>query len=118
MLSAFQEVEDNLAALRILADEAIAQDEAVTAAEEAVRLTTNQYKAGTVSFLDVVVSQTAALNNHRAAVDVQGRRITAAVLLVKALGGGWNASQLPTPADLVGGDAAAPVTPAKPHSGG
>ncbi len=118
VLSAFQEVEDNLAALRILADEAIAQDEAVKAAEEAVRLTTNQYKAGTVSFLDVVVSQTAALNNQRAAVDVQGRRITAAVLLVKALGGGWNASQLPTPADLVGGDAAAPATPAKPHSGG
>ena len=118
VLSAFQEVEDNLAALRILAEEAIAQYEAVKAAEEAVRLTTNQYQAGTVSYLDVVVSQTAALNNQRSAVDIQGRRITAAVLLVKALGGGWSASELPTPKELVGGDSAAPATPAKAHSGG
>ena len=94
------------------------QDEAVKAAEQSVRLTTNQYKAGTVSYLAVVVSQTAALNNQRTAVDIHGRRITATVLLIKALGGGWTASKLPTPADLVGGDAAAPATPAKPHSGG
>ncbi len=83
-----------------------------------MRLTTNQYKAGTVSYLDVVVSQTAALNNQRTAVDIQGRRITAAVLLVKALGGGWSASQLPTPDELIGEDTAAPAPPAKPHSGG
>ena len=118
VLTAFQEVEDNLAALRILEQEAIAQDEAVKAAEESVRLTTNQYKAGTVSYLDVVVSQTAALNNQRTAVDIQGRRITAAVLLVKALGGGWSASQLPTADELVGEDAAAPAPPAKARSGG
>jgi NodT family efflux transporter outer membrane factor (OMF) lipoprotein len=102
VLIAFQEVEDNLAALRILADEAVAQEEAVKSAEDSVRLTTNQYKAGTVSYLDVVVSQTAALNNQRTAADIQGRRITAAVQLIKALGGGWNASLLPTSAQMTG----------------
>lgn len=95
VLTAFQEVEDNLAALRILDEEARVQDEAVTAAQQSVTVTVNQYKAGTVSYLDVVVSQTAALNNERTAVDILGRRMTASVLLVKALGGGWNASTLP-----------------------
>jgi NodT family efflux transporter outer membrane factor (OMF) lipoprotein len=111
VLTAFQEVEDNLAALRILQEEALAQEEAVKAAEESVRLTTNQYKAGTVSYLDVVVSQTAALNNQRTAVDIQGRRITAAVLLIKALGGGWSASQMPTPEEMARGDSTAPAKP-------
>jgi len=111
VLTAFQEVEDNLAALRILEEEALAQDEAVKAANEAVQLTTNQYKAGTVSFLDVVVAQTAALNNQRTAVDVQGRRMTAAVLLIKALGGGWNASEIPTPEEMARGESTAPAKP-------
>ena len=97
VLTAFQEVEDNLATLRILEEEARVQDEAVTAALQSVALTTNQYKAGTVSYLEVVVTQAVALNNERVAVDILGRRMAATVLLVKALGGGWNASALGTP---------------------
>jgi NodT family efflux transporter outer membrane factor (OMF) lipoprotein len=100
VLTGFQQVEDNLAALRILEQEAEVQDAAVQAARQSVILITNQYKAGTVSYLDVVVAQAAALTNERSAVDIQGRRITASVLLVKALGGGWMASDLPSNDDL------------------
>ena len=92
VLTAFKEVEDNLAALRILQNEAGVQDEAVSDARQVVTVTTNQYRAGTVSYLDVVVAQATALDNERAAVDLRGRRMVAAVLLVKALGGGWTAS--------------------------
>jgi NodT family efflux transporter outer membrane factor (OMF) lipoprotein len=91
VLTAFQDVEDNLAALRILEDEARVQDEAVKAAQESVTLTTNQYKAGTVSYLNVIVAQTAALANESTAVAIQSRRMVASVLLIKALGGGWMA---------------------------
>lgn len=94
VLLGFQEVEDNLAALRILGEEAIVQEDAVRAARESVNLTTNQYKAGTVSYINVVTVQTTQLNNERAAVGILGRRLVAAVTLVKALGGGWNVSEL------------------------
>jgi NodT family efflux transporter outer membrane factor (OMF) lipoprotein len=94
VLAGFQEVEDNLAALRILEEEAKVQEDAVRAARESVELTLNQYKAGTVSYINVVTVQTAQLNNERAAVGILGRRLVAAVGLVKALGGGWNASAL------------------------
>src|SRR5262249_50353604 len=95
VLTGFQEVEDNIAALRILEQEAQVQADAVKAAQDSVALTTNQYKAGIVSYLNVVVAQTAALNNEQTAVTIQNRRLTASVLLIKALGGGWNASMLP-----------------------
>ena len=95
VLTGFREVEDNIAALRILEQEAQVQAEAVKAARESVALTTNQYKAGIVSYLNVVIAQAAALNNERTAVDIQDRRLTASVLLIKALGGGWDASLLP-----------------------
>jgi outer membrane protein TolC len=72
----------------------------VTSALDSVRLTTNRYKEGTASYLDVVVTQTTALTNQRSAVDVLGRRMVANVQLVQALGGGWNASELPTGHDL------------------
>ncbi|HET9686713.1 MAG TPA: efflux transporter outer membrane subunit [Pseudolabrys sp.] len=94
-LTAFQGVEDNLAALRILEEEAGVQNEAVKAAEKSVVLTMDQYKAGTVSYLNVVTAQTIALTNETTAVQILGQRMTAAVLLVQALGGGWNVSQLP-----------------------
>jgi NodT family efflux transporter outer membrane factor (OMF) lipoprotein len=100
VLTGFQEVEDNLASLRILAEEARVQDEAVKAAKQSVTLTTNQYKAGTVSYLAVIVTQAIALNNERTAIDILGRRMNAGVLLVKALGGGWNASALPSADEL------------------
>lgn len=101
VLTAFQEVEDNLAALRILEEEAAVQAEAVAAARQSVELTTNQYKAGVVSYLNVVAVQAAALNNERTAVGILGQRLTASVLLVKALGGGWDASDLPSPTALL-----------------
>lgn len=98
VLGAFQEVEDELAALRVLEQEAQVQDEAVKAARQSVIFTTNQYKAGTVSYLNVVIVQATALANERTAVDLLGRRLAASVLLVEAIGGGWNASALPSPA--------------------
>ena len=94
VLAGFQEVEDNLAALRILEEEAKVQDEAVRAARESVVLTTNQYKAGTVSYNNVVTVQTTQLNNERVAVGILGRRLVAAATLVKALGGGWDTAAL------------------------
>jgi hydrophobe/amphiphile efflux-1 (HAE1) family protein/NodT family efflux transporter outer membrane factor (OMF) lipoprotein len=98
VLAAFQGVEDNLAALRILEDEARVQDEAVDAASRSLSLTTDQYKAGIVSYLNVVVAQTALLTNQTAAVAIRGRRMTATVLLIQALGGGWSAARLPSAA--------------------
>lgn len=94
VLEAFQDVEDNVAALRILEQEAKVQAEAVRAARESVTLTINQYKAGTVSYLSVVTVQTALLSNERTSVGLLGRRLSATVGLVRALGGGWNASDL------------------------
>ena len=97
VLTAFQQVEDNLAALRILETEATQQQVAVTSAEQSLQLELDRYKAGTVSYLDVTTSQTIALTNERAAVTILRDRMTAAVQLIRALGGGWNASTLPTP---------------------
>jgi NodT family efflux transporter outer membrane factor (OMF) lipoprotein len=95
VLTGFQQVEDNIAALRILESEAQVQDEAVKAAQQTVAVFTNQYKAGIVNYLAVIVAQTAALTNERAAITIMGNRFTAAVLLIKALGGGWKVSDLP-----------------------
>jgi len=92
VLTGFQEVEDNLAALRILQDEAQVQAEAVKAAQQSVTVTTNQYKSGTVNYLNVIVVQVAAKNSEITALNILGRRMVDSVLLVKALGGGWNAS--------------------------
>jgi NodT family efflux transporter outer membrane factor (OMF) lipoprotein len=94
VLEAFQDVEDNVAALRILEAEAKVQAEAVRAARESVTLTINQYKAGTVSYLSVVTVQTALLSNERTSVGLLGRRLSAAVGLIRALGGGWSAADL------------------------
>ncbi len=90
VLTAFQEVEDNLVALKILEQEAQLQDAAVNSARESVALTTNQYKAGTVNYLNVVNVETIALNNERTALDIHSSRLIAAVTLIKALGGGWS----------------------------
>ena len=95
VLAGFEQVEDNLAALRILENEAQVQDEAVKAAQQSVTVTTNQYKAGITTYLNVITSQTAALTNERTAATILGNRLNATVLLIKALGGGWNASKLP-----------------------
>jgi len=94
VLNGFQDVEDNLAALDLLAQEAALQDEAVQAAQQSATIAVNQYKAGTTSFLAVVVLQASALNSERTALTILGRRLTASVALIRALGGGWNADML------------------------
>ena len=94
VLTGFQEVEDNLAALRILEAEAAVQDEALQLSRRSVELTNNQYKAGIVTYLNVIQVQATALNNERAALDILNRRLAASVLLVKALGGGWTTAAL------------------------
>ncbi|MFL6417273.1 MAG: efflux transporter outer membrane subunit [Bryobacteraceae bacterium] len=94
-LTAFREVEDNLAALRILEQEAAKQHDATTSAENSVELAVNRYKGGIVTYLEVITAQTIALTNQRTEVDLMRRRMDASVLLVKALGGGWDTSKLP-----------------------
>jgi NodT family efflux transporter outer membrane factor (OMF) lipoprotein len=103
VLVGFQEVEDQLSTLRILEKEIQVQEKAVEAARKAVELTTNQYKAGTLSYLNVNTAQADALNNEITAVDLQSQRMVAAVQMVKALGGGWNTAQLPS-TDEAGGE--------------
>ncbi len=94
-LDAFQQVEDNLAALRVLEKETATQREAVVAAERSLQLSTNRYTGGLVTYLEVVTAQGTALANERAAVDILRRRMDASVLLIKALGGGWDSTKLP-----------------------
>jgi NodT family efflux transporter outer membrane factor (OMF) lipoprotein len=101
VLGAFQEVEDNLAALRVLDDESKTQDAAVAAAMHSLDLSVNRYKGGVVSYLEVLTAQSTALSNQRLAVDILRRRMSASVLLIKALGGGWNVNTLPS-ANLTG----------------
>jgi NodT family efflux transporter outer membrane factor (OMF) lipoprotein len=95
VLASFQDVEDNLAALRILEQEATLQEDLVQSARHALDLTINQYQQGVVSYLNVITAQTTAYNSQSSAVNVLGRRLTAAVGLVRALGGGWSAEELP-----------------------
>jgi len=94
-LTAFQQVEDNLAALRILEHEALQQREAVTEAKRGVQIFTNRYQSGVDPYLQVVSAQTIALLNERNEVDILRRRMDASVLLIKGLGGGWDVSKLP-----------------------
>ncbi|MFL5304206.1 MAG: efflux transporter outer membrane subunit [Polyangia bacterium] len=91
VLLAFQEVEDNLAALRILDEEAQAQTAAVDAARESLSLSNKRYKGGVTTYLEVLTAQTIQLSNERTQADVATRRLLASVQLVKALGGGWRA---------------------------
>jgi len=95
VLTAFQQVEDNLAALRVEEEEAQKLQDTIRAADRALEISTAQYRAGTTSYLTVITSQATLLNAQRSAVGLQMRRMTASVLLVQALGGGWNTSELP-----------------------
>jgi NodT family efflux transporter outer membrane factor (OMF) lipoprotein len=94
-LGAFQGVEDNLAALGILSAEAKTQRAAVEAARESLELSTNRYKGGLVTYLEVITAQSTSLANERTEVDILRRRMDASVLLIKALGGGWSVASLP-----------------------
>ena len=93
-LQAFKDVEDNLSALRLLKKEGEAQDRAVLSSQTALRLSLSQYKGGMITYLQVVSTQTAALTNESNAIQVRGQSLIAAVNLIKALGGGWQASDM------------------------
>ena len=95
VLTSFQQVEDNLAALRILENEAKTQNEAVVAAQKSLDLSIQRYKGGVTSYLEVTVAQSAALSDEATAVNILGRRMVAAVQLIQALGGGWDSTGLP-----------------------
>ena len=95
VLTGFQQVEDNVAAMRILEHEAQVQDRAVAAAQKYLELATTRYKGGVTSYLEVTTAQTAALSDEVTAVNILGRRMVDAVTLVQALGGGWKSSELP-----------------------
>ena len=95
VLTGFQQVEDNLAALRILENEAQIQEEAVVAARKYLELANTRYRGGVTSYLEVTTAQSAALSDEVTAVNILGRRMVDTVTLVQALGGGWNSSELP-----------------------
>jgi NodT family efflux transporter outer membrane factor (OMF) lipoprotein len=95
VLTAMQQVEDNLAALRILSGEADKVQQTIQAANRALEISTVQYRSGTVDYLTVITSQATLLNADVTAVTLLTRRLTASVLLIEGLGGGWNASQFP-----------------------
>jgi NodT family efflux transporter outer membrane factor (OMF) lipoprotein len=102
VLTAFQQVEDNLAALRILEEEAGVQAEAVQASERSLALSNTRYDGGVTSYLEVITAQNAALSDEVTAVNILGRRMANAVLLMEALGGGWDRSSLPRSPECCG----------------
>jgi len=95
VLTSFQQVEDNLVVLRVLSTESAQQHEATTSAQDSLRLFQNRYAGGVDTYLQVVTSQTTALANERNEIDLMRRRLEANVLLIKAIGGGWDISSLP-----------------------
>ena len=100
VLTAFQQVEDNLAALRILAQVIDQQNEAIDSAGRNLQEAEVRYKAGLDPYLNVITAQTVLLNDQQAVVNFREQQMVAAVELIKALGGGWDASQIPTPKEL------------------
>jgi NodT family efflux transporter outer membrane factor (OMF) lipoprotein len=95
VLGAFQDVEDNLASTQVLEDESKMQAQAVVSAQHSLDLSISRYRGGVTTYLEVITAQSTALTDERTAVQILGRRMTASVLLVKALGGGWNSSSIP-----------------------
>jgi len=118
VLTGFQQVEDALAALRILEQQAEVQNAAVTAAEEAERLIFNQYTAGTVAYTNVITAQTTALGSKESALTILQSRLVASSNLIQALGGGWDTAQLPSDAQIKDGteDRTAPGQSSRPSS--
>jgi NodT family efflux transporter outer membrane factor (OMF) lipoprotein len=95
VLTAYQQVEDNLVALRVLSHEQEQQRQATASAVESERIFNNRYVGGVDTYLQVITAQTSALQNQRNDIDILRRRMDASVLLVKVLGGGWDSTQLP-----------------------
>jgi NodT family efflux transporter outer membrane factor (OMF) lipoprotein len=101
VLTAFQQVEDNLAALRILSQEIQQQDAAVKSAQRNLTVATDRYKLGIDPYLNVITAQTTLLSNQQTAVNLRMQQMTSSVQLIEALGGSWSSSQLPTPQQLI-----------------
>lgn len=97
VLTGFQQVEDQIVTLRVLEQQAVIEDAAIAAAREAEKLTLNQYKAGTVPYSSVISAQTARLSAEQTALAVLSSRLQSSVALIEAIGGGWDASQMPLP---------------------
>jgi outer membrane protein TolC len=95
VLQSFQDVEDNLAALRVLEHESKAEQDAVTDAERSLKLSTIRYKGGLATYLEVITTQSTALADEQTFANMQTRRMSSSVLLIKAIGGTWDTSQLP-----------------------
>ncbi|MGA6955377.1 MAG: efflux transporter outer membrane subunit [Candidatus Acidiferrales bacterium] len=104
VLTAFQQVEDNLASLRILSAEIQQQDTAVGSAERNLKIATDRYKLGIDPYLNVITAQTTLLSNRQTAVNLRIQQMTASVQLIEALGGGWDASRIPTPHQVLSQD--------------
>jgi NodT family efflux transporter outer membrane factor (OMF) lipoprotein len=100
VLTAFQQVEDSLAAVRILSQQIRRQQEAVDSSETFVRLESGRYETGIDPYIDVVIAQTTLLSNQQSLANLQVQEMTASVQLIQALGGGWDRSQLPTTAQV------------------
>jgi outer membrane protein TolC len=98
VLNGFQEVENSMSQLKVYADEAVVRQQALDAARQSLRLTTNQYRAGVISYLDVVTVQATALSNERTVLSLLQSRLVASVQLIAALGGGWD-GQIERPRD-------------------
>jgi len=105
VLTAFQQVEDNLASLRILSQEIAQQDQAVASSQYYVNLATDRYQLGLDPYLDVITAQTSLFSNQQTNVNLRMQQLTASVQLIEALGGGWDNSQLPTSGDIRAGKA-------------
>ncbi len=104
-LTAFQQVEDNLASLRLLAQEITQQDAAVKSAQRQLTVASDRYKLGIDPYLNVITAQTTVLSNEQSALNLRIQQMTSSVQLIEALGGGWQDSQLPSGADLAAGKA-------------
>jgi NodT family efflux transporter outer membrane factor (OMF) lipoprotein len=100
VLTAFQQVEDSLASVRILSQQILKQEQAVKSSEEVLSLETVRYQTGVDPYLDVVTAQTTLLNNQQTLANLHVQEMTASVQLIGALGGGWDRTQLPTPAEV------------------
>jgi NodT family efflux transporter outer membrane factor (OMF) lipoprotein len=103
VLLSFREVEDQLATLRVLRDESEVQARGVEAAQRSLTLATNRYRGGVATYLEVIAAQSAELGSERVQIGIEERRLVATVLLLKAIGGGWNASSLPTATEVQAG---------------
>jgi NodT family efflux transporter outer membrane factor (OMF) lipoprotein len=114
VLTAFQQVEDNLAALRILSVEIQQQDTAVTSADRNLKIATDRYKLGIDPYLNVITAQTSLLSNKQTAVNLRIQQMTASVQLIEALGGGWDSSHIPTPDQVLHQDSPPPPVSSAP----